>query len=266
MKSTGGLAVAAGIAVGLAIGILYAWLISPVEYVDTAPNSLRASYRQQYLSLIAEAYVSTHDLARAEARLALFHLEDPAEDLAALAQQQMASQDESEARALAALAADLGERPTPLVMPTATPRVTPTARATSRPTRTPTPTRRPTATPTLAATQGAPYELTDQQTVCQPPASPPLLQVEVYDAAGNPVPGVEVLVIFDDGQDHFFTGLKPELGLAYGDFQMEPGQTYTVQLEGSTRPMATVGSESCEADDGTSYPGSILLLFEQPGR
>lgn len=265
MRQTGWLAVAAGIAVGIAIGILYAWLISPVEYVDTAPNSLRPSYRQEYLALIAQAYSSTGDLERAKARLDLFQLTDPADELAALAQQRLADRGEVEAQALARLAADLGQRPTPLVMRSPTARATPTARSTSRPTNTPTPTRRPSATPTFSATQGAPYALTDHRTVCQSPDAPPLLQVEVFDAAGDPVAGVEVQVISDDGQDHFFTGLKPELGLGYGDFEMDPERSYTVQLEQAGRPVADIRSESCEADDGSSYPGSVLLQFEQPG-
>jgi hypothetical protein len=266
MRQTGWLAVAAGMAVGVAIGILYAWLISPVEYVDTAPSSLRPTYRQQYMALIAQAYASTGDLERAKARLNLFQLDDAADELAALAQQQLADQGEDEARALAALAADLGQRPTPLVMRSPTAGTTPTVSPTRRPTLTPTPTRRPTATPTFSATQGAPYELTERQVVCQAPDLPPLLQVEVYDAAGRPVPGVEVQVLSDDGQDHFFTGLKPELGLGYGDFEMDPVLSYTVQLDQAARPVADVGSEPCQTDDGTSYPGSILLMFEQPGQ
>jgi len=46
--------------------------------------------------------------------------------------------------------------------------------------------------------------------VCDASLSPPLIQVEALDAQGAPVPGAEVLIVWDEGQDHFFTGLKPE--------------------------------------------------------
>ena len=36
----------------------------------------------------------------------------------------------------------------------------------------------------------------------------------------NPYPSVELVVTWDEGEDHFFTGLQPELGLGYGDFLM----------------------------------------------
>lgn len=255
---------AAGIAVGLAIGILYAWLINPVEYVDTAPNSLRPSYREEYMALIAQAYASTGDLDHAETRLDLFQLDDPADKLAALAQQRLADRGDSDAKALAALAADLGARPTPLVVRSATAPASSTPTPTRRPSSTPAPTRRPTRTPTLTATLGAPYALTDRTAVCESPDEPPTIQVEVLDSDGNPVPGVEIQVISDVGQDHFFTGLKPELGLGFGDFSMDPDRTYTVQLAQSEQPVSNIRSEPCETDDGTSYPGSVLLQFEQP--
>jgi hypothetical protein len=266
MNRTNGLALAAGIAAGVAIGILYAWVVSPVEYVDTAPSSLRANYRQDYLALIAQAYASTGDLDRAEARLALFQLDEPADELAALAQERLAGRGDEDARALAALAADLGERPAPLVTRPPTAVATATPRPTSQPRRTATPTRRPSQTPTISATLGPPFALADRQQACASPDFPPQIRVEVEDAAGDPVPGLEVVVLSDLGQDHFFTGLKPELGLGYGDFEMDPEQVYTVQLEGSDQPVTNVGSSDCETDEGETYPGSILLVFEQPSR
>jgi hypothetical protein len=39
---------------------------------------------------------------------------------------------------------------------------------------------------------------------------------------------------------------------------------YTVQLPQGADPARQVQSEPCEAVDGTSYPGSVLLVFEQP--
>lgn len=52
------------------LGLLYGWIIRPVEYVDTAPASLRQDYRSDYILMIAEAYSAEGDLELARVRLA----------------------------------------------------------------------------------------------------------------------------------------------------------------------------------------------------
>jgi hypothetical protein len=264
---------AAAFILGLAGGLYYAWVVNPVEYVDSAPDSFREPYRQNYLILIASAYAQTGDLARARARLSLFHDPQIRDTLAALAQRELArGGSEREAQALAALAARINETASPASNQTpATSVGTVIASATLReatftPTPTPTPRRTPRRTSTPTATPGAPFELSSRQTICDPKAAAPLIEVVVLDAASKPVPGVEVLIVWDNGQDHFYTGLKPELGLGYGDFTMTEGVTYTVQLKDSPNPVTGVSSEGCTADDGTSFPGSIELTFTQPER
>ena len=56
--------------VGIGLGLLYGWLIQPVHYVDTAPGSLRADYRTDYVLMVAQAYSTGHDLQTAQVRLA----------------------------------------------------------------------------------------------------------------------------------------------------------------------------------------------------
>jgi len=56
---------------GFALGLFYAWVLSPVRYTDTIPNTLRADFKDQFRIAIAASYASTHDLGRAKARLAL---------------------------------------------------------------------------------------------------------------------------------------------------------------------------------------------------
>ena len=60
-----------GLIIGVVFGVLYAWLVSPVEYVDTPPASLRADFKDQYRVMIAAAYMANGDLLRARARLDL---------------------------------------------------------------------------------------------------------------------------------------------------------------------------------------------------
>jgi hypothetical protein len=262
MNRTGWLALAVGMVLGIAAGLYYAWGVNPVAYLDTAPASLRADFRADYLTLIAVAYAGEGDLARARARLGLFPDTDPAQTLAALAQQRLAlGRPPSEAQALALLSSALGERPTPFPGSDDSPTGAAVSPAPSRtPTATPTP--RPTHTPT--ATPGAPYTLVEQERVCSPSLSPPRLMVVVSDGAGRPVAGVEVLVVWDAGQSRFFTGLKPELGVGYADYDMESGVTYTLELAYSDDLVTDLTAEPCAGDDGTPYPGSWRLWFTQP--
>ncbi len=257
--------------IGLAGGLYYAWQISPVSYTDTAPSSLRSDFKADYLALVASAYATTGDVSRAQSRLLVFADTDMPGSLAALAQQRLAQGwPEAEARALAQLAAALSTGkaasgsppPVALVSPSGSPPGlgTPTPTRTQTPFPSPVPTRTPTPTP------GAPFRLVSRDKVCDTKLTQPLLEVDVADAAGQPVPGIEVRVVWDNGQDHFFTGLKPEIGIGYGDFTMTPGVTYSLQLAESDQPVTGLSAEDCTGVDGKTYPGSWHLRFEQPPR
>jgi hypothetical protein len=252
-----------GVGLGLASGLYYSWVINPAEYVDTSPASLKAEFKEDYLALIASAYAASGDLERAQERLAQLPDPNPPNTLNQLAQTRLAqSGPQSEARALAQLAADLGPRPSPF--PSST---TPlTKRTPETPETTPTQTRTVTPAPTRTATPtpGAPFELVEREQICDPDIDEPLLQIVVLDAAGRPIPGVEALAVWDDGQDRFFTGLKPELGLGYADFSMRPGVLYTLQLASVETTVTDLQAETCEPESGEPYPGSILLTFQQP--
>jgi hypothetical protein len=93
---------------GLGLGLAYSWLISPVTYVDANPAILRADFKDQYRIVIAAAYTSSHDLARARARLELLSDTDPVGELSAQAQRMLgAGESFEDAQPLAQLAADL---------------------------------------------------------------------------------------------------------------------------------------------------------------
>ncbi len=74
--------------------------------------------------------------------------------------------------------------------------------------------------------------LQETRLVCNTNQPEPLIQVELMDAAGQPVPSVELVVTWEGGEDHFFTGLQPELGLGYADFTMQPEVVYSIQSGG----------------------------------
>ena len=56
---------------GGALGLVYGWVVSPVEYVDTTPDSLRADFKADYVLMVAESYHANGDVALAARRLAL---------------------------------------------------------------------------------------------------------------------------------------------------------------------------------------------------
>lgn len=49
--------------------MFYGWVVSPVEYVDTTPETLRIDYKSDYVLMVAEAYSQEKDLAQAAQRL-----------------------------------------------------------------------------------------------------------------------------------------------------------------------------------------------------
>jgi hypothetical protein len=122
-----------GLVIGIALGLLYAWVFQPVQYTDTGPASLRSDFKDQYRALIAAAYLGNGDLLRARARLELLKDEDMYRALTEQAQRTLAQQgSEIDARALGMLAIALGQAPpgpaiaitqqrlTPLAQPTRT--------------------------------------------------------------------------------------------------------------------------------------------------
>jgi len=299
-----------GLILGALLGLLYAWTVSPVRYVNATPASLRADFKDAYRGMIALAYAASGDLGRARVRLDLLKEPSPAGALILQAQQEVGKSPESEVRALAQLAAAVNASPattspllpSPMVISTVVPRleasaassavavvtaalvtattVFPTATATQTLTATPlqtltlmpgsltplpgsaTPTYvRPTRTPTQALM--APFVLKDRKEVCDPGAPPGVLKVQVSDAASQPLAGIKVLVNWADGEDQFFTGLKPENGAGYADFTMTPHVVYTLRVEEAGQAVNNLSTPDCPSPDGQNYWGGLLLTFTQ---
>jgi hypothetical protein len=235
--------------------------------------------------VIAAAYQSSHDTERARARLSLLGDADPMQALSAQAQQMLAAGESSEnVELVAQLASDLQSgiaflTPTPTLAATAIE----TSPVTSQPvsvietaavheTPVPTdivetplalasPTLRPTHTP--IPPPGRPFALVGQDTVCDTTLSEGLLQVLLLDSRRREVPGVEIIVTWNEGEDRFYTGFKPELGNGYADFHMEVGIVYSVQVIESGAPVQNITIPTCTDADGQEFPGGIQLTFQQ---
>jgi hypothetical protein len=66
------------VGLGIAAGLYYGWVLNPVSYVDTTPDSLRADYQADYVLMTAEAFHSTQDPAAAARELAILGSRPPA--------------------------------------------------------------------------------------------------------------------------------------------------------------------------------------------
>jgi hypothetical protein len=59
------------IALGIAAGLYYGWVVNPVEYVDTTPDTLRIDYQADFVLMIAEIYQADGNIENAARKLAL---------------------------------------------------------------------------------------------------------------------------------------------------------------------------------------------------
>jgi len=301
-----------GVLLGIAIGLFFAWGISPVEYVNTSPISLRADFKDAYRAAIAAAYASTGDLLRAQARIELLQDDSPVEIMIEQGQRYLAEgYSYADAKALAELAAAFGfgsdhltessdgqiETEPLLLTPlsssvmTATPdlaasipvQTTPTSTVTldevstslpsssSTAVQTPTITRTPipvfTPLPTLAATAtlAPPYVLENQELICDlDNADNPQIQVMVANALGEGVSGVEVIMQWVEREEHFFTGLKPEIDLGYADFDIIPQIIYTLHIADGGQVVSGLSAPECSDQFDQRYWGSWRLSFTHP--
>ncbi len=279
-----------GVVLGVIMGLVYSWAVSPVKYIDAPPYALRADYKDEYRALVALSFMYSDDLLRAESRLAQLKDDDPLQALAEQAQQAIAEgRPQEEVRALEVLVTALGNKltstvainPSPL-LPTSVSAINPHASVpslldnTTSPSTT-LPAGRATSDfvtqvspgssePASSATSqpGAPFVLQASQLICDATQPVPLIQVEVHDATGQPMPSVEVIVTWESGEDHFFTGLQPEMGLGYGDYIMTPNIVYSIHLADGGQQVNDLTPTECVADEGSHYWGSWHLIFVQP--
>lgn len=263
-----------GLVIGLAFGLLYAWVWQPVEHVDTFPSSMKAEYKDAYRSLVAAAYVADGDQGRAEARLVVLGDEDPVRALS-LQSQRLYGNDEDgqQARLLKilekSLTGELADLPTAAAARVGSGTPTPGAGATENAVdkeATPTITLIPTAairrTPT--ATPGAAFTVRDSLFICEPELrQTSLIQVYVYNAADHPVPGVELTITWDGGEEHFYTGLKPEFGYGYADFEMQPDVVYTVQPTNGGQAVPGLTPTDCQGEGGEVWYGTWRINYVQ---
>src|SRR5262245_1991099 len=86
LSRTALLLLAAGLAAGVGLGLYIGWIAAPLQYIDTAPNSLQRAYKDDYVLMIATAYAGDVNLQAARSQLSGLGISDPVAAIAAASQ------------------------------------------------------------------------------------------------------------------------------------------------------------------------------------
>jgi hypothetical protein len=103
-----------------------------------------------------------------------------------------------------------------------------------------------------------------QQTSLCEPSRPGLLQIYLSDGKGKPVAGMELVITWFGGEEHFFSGLKAEISPGYADYSMSENVEYDLSLAPAGTRVTGLRASSCTDESGIIYPGGIRLEFKQP--
>jgi hypothetical protein len=263
-----------GLIIGIVLGVLYTRYIQPVDYIDTSPALLRSDFKDQYRVLIATAYTANGDLVRARARLELLKDPDIFRALSEQAQRTLAENSSSvEARSLGLLAIALGQAPPGPALAVTQAAQTPTSApsiATPADLNAPTPAASDTTALTITvpiespASPEGPYTLLKKEKVCDQNLPAPLIQIRVTNKSDQPVSGVLLIITWTGGEERFYTGLKPEQGLGYADYTLDPTTVYSLQVGEGGEPVTDLSAAECEGTGGDRFWGAWLLTFVQP--
>ncbi len=263
-----------GLILGFAAALYYAWLAEPVVFTEASPARLSEPQKAQYILLISQSYEADGNWEKAQERLAALNDPDVDRTVAALLEEFLRSgESASTMKSLATLAGRLGVDSVAVAVfapqPTATSAAvqsaptadnsTPEIRQTQTPTSTPLPTLTPTPVPSPTAVPV--YRLLRQEQICQRDAPSPRIEVVAIDPFLEPLPGVEVIVQWEGGNDHFFTGYQLEKGLGYGDFEMAPGVDYRVMMADGSLMVTGLRITECNENVG-GLPGGWRLTFQ----
>jgi hypothetical protein len=260
MRQIAPIILAVAMVVGLAGGLVYTWVLDPIELYNATPNTLRARDKFVYVALIGDLYAYEGDLSRAEARLAELGIEADGTLLAGLIEEYLDGGGQAEeVRNLAQLAEALGASggvllvfaaaPTPSPEPTATIQTQPGSQPAGA-----------SITPVPTVTPAPSFHLVEQTAVCAEPGQPGSISVWVRDQDGNGLAGIEIVVSWSTGQDRFFTGLRSERGAGYADFEMAPEVEYEVALAGFKGEIAQ--GLTADLSPGLCPTGTVALDWQ----
>lgn len=202
---------------GLSLGLFLAWEVWPRGRCSDQPSELRWEHKEEYVVMVAEEYLRYGDLERTEGRFALLGLAKPVQAVVDL----LEAGGES-APALAHLAYALGARDTALAAYLPTPSPTPTGE--SEPS----------------------FRLLESVNLGCGEFPPGLIMVYVQDDAGSGIPNVELKISGPQGDDFFYTGLKPEVDDGYADLALSAPGEYNVEVSEGSSQVARIMAGPCQ--------------------
>ena len=250
---------------GIALGLAVTRIQGPLQRSNAEPWQMRAEDRQRYQIAIALEYAHKGDLPGALNKLiAMRPAQDPLDALAEAACALGSSgylRSDSSIRAIrsavalyssqgrAGCAEQLLPQDATLAAPESATEVAPNAAfATPLPTKPPLPDSDADAIVGRLAPIPAPprsFEARAARSFCDA-ANPGLIEARVVDYLGRGIPGQRLRVRWADQEDVFVSGLKPDRGDAYADFQMEEGIDYTIDMPNAADPLgASLSTGAC---------------------
>lgn len=275
-----------GLLIGLGVGAYYSYFVDPIQETSTRPDQLNNEATQNYVVAIMLAYSHDSDLLLTYDRLLTLNLgNDPVQAVADIACDLARTgyvDSNSGLRAVRAMrtfyqlqgrtgCADTIIPDSQTVQLEVTVEVpTPTATLPPPPTKTPSSVE-VTVTPegVVVVPTNAPrrtYEGNTTRTFCNE-ALPGMIEVRVLDGSRQEVGGETVRVQWEDGESVFVTGLKPERGVGYADFQMDAGINYIISMPGLSDPVSDViEADSCtDPTTGNQTITSYEVVFIRTG-
>jgi hypothetical protein len=78
------------------------------------------------------------------------------------------------------------------------------------------------------------------------------------------IPGIELILSWAGGEEHFFTGFKPELGNGYADALMQPGVIYNLRVADGGAFISELTPPVCQGEDGGTYYGGLMITLHRP--
>lgn len=266
-----------GIALGIGGGIYFAWQVSPTEEFDTAPWQLTRQDRAHYMVAVMVNYAYDGNLTRTINQLLelrpegdpIQHIADVACDLArsgyvnsnsglnAVRSMMTFYQGQGKVGCADNLIPAVTLQPTSPVIIAASPTPLPQPSKTPLPEIeiSPTPTTQTVIEPTEQLQRD--FFIAGVQSFCDIQFSG-IIEVYVQNAPA----GQAVRVRWADGESTFFTGLKPERGQEYADFQMEANKNYIIEMPGRSDPSdSNLIANSCNTTDGQTAITSYRVFF-----
>jgi len=274
-----------GLAIGLGIGLFISWVAFPVIETDTRPAQLNAEDKAHYLIAISLAFAYDGDLSQAIERLTDLNLgPNPLQSSAEIAcdlartgyvDSSAGLRGVRSLRTFYQLQGRSGCADT-LIPDVEQPQVVqidvPTPTATLPPPPTKTPAENISSSPTPPGVRIVPTTPPQRQydgrvaaTFCDVQRSG-LIEIFVQNGGGQGIPGERLRVEWDDGESLVVSGLKPERGAAYADFEMEAGKSYVVSMPGLSDPVSSpLLADSCITESGEEAITSYRVVFVRGG-